>query len=186
MLRYFQNNRDKKDLLVHKKNILDSKKYIGYNSLGIYDFPDNRFDTVPLLDIIKVIEKEKNDFKPDLIFTHHEGDVNIDHKLTFQSVITACRPLKNEVAKNIICFETPSGTEWQPSSNSNQFIPNFFVSLSKKNIDSKINAMECYEFEKRAFPHPRSPKALKLRSQYWGMISGSEYAEPFNLIRSIN
>lgn len=77
----------------------------------MYDFPDNRSDSVPLLDIIKVIEAEKNKFKPDIIFTHHGGDVNIDHQRTFAAVINAKRPMQNEIARSIFTYEAPSGTE---------------------------------------------------------------------------
>jgi len=173
------------ELDVHKKNIVDAQKVIGYHSLSIYDFPDNRFDSVNLLDIIKVIEKEKNEFQPDVIFTHHGGDLNIDHQKTFDAVITACRPIETEKVKTIISFETPSGTEWRASTNPNHFVPNFFVEVSEENILAKIKAMECYEFEKRKYPHPRSPEALKILAQRWGISSGCSYAEAYCLVRSI-
>lgn len=173
-------------LSIHRSNIFNAQKAIGYNSVSIYDFPDNRFDTVPLLDIIKVIEKEKNLFLPNVIFTHHGGDVNIDHKLTFESVITACRPINSEVVKTIITFETPSGTEWRASSDPKHFVPNILFEVSEKNIDSKIRGMESYEFERRKYPHPRSPEALKILAQRWGISVGVDYAEAFCLIRSIN
>ena len=74
----------KKQLEQHKKNIFDAKNVLGYQELSCYDFPDNRFDNIDLLDIIKVIEKEKNSFQPEIIFTHHGGDLNIDHQRTFK------------------------------------------------------------------------------------------------------
>ncbi|MBC7759659.1 MAG: PIG-L family deacetylase, partial [Phormidesmis sp. FL-bin-119] len=94
------------ELKKHKENILQAQKAIGYHSVSIYNFPDNRFDSVDLLDIIKVVEKEKAEFNPDIIFTHHGGDLNVDHRKTFESVITACRPMKEETVKTIITFET--------------------------------------------------------------------------------
>lgn len=181
-------NRDNwgKELERHKRNICDAQKAIGFQSLSIYEFPDNRFDSIPLLDIIKVIEKEKKDFMPDVIFTHHGGDLNIDHQKTFEAVLTACRPLETEKVKTIITFETPSGTEWKASTNPHHFIPNLFIEVSDENLNSKIMAMESYEFEKRNFPHPRSPKALKILAQRWGVSIGCNYAEAFCLVRSIN
>ena len=173
------------ELKTHRQNIEAAKKSIGYESVGIYDFPDNRFDTVALLDIIKVIEKEKEDFQPEIIFTHHGGDVNIDHQRTFEAVITATRPMEDEVVKMVITFETPSGTEWIASSDPRKFTPNLFIEVSKKNLEAKINGMESYEFEKRAYPHPRSPKALEILAQYRGLTVGVEYAESFCIIRSI-
>jgi LmbE family N-acetylglucosaminyl deacetylase len=173
-------------LQVHKENIHAAQKAIGYHSVSIYDLPDNRFDSIPLLDIIKVIEKEKGKFQPDVIFTHHGGDVNIDHQRTFEAVITACRPMAEEKTKMIITFETPSGTEWRASSDPKHFTPNFFVEVTKENVESKIKGMESYEFEKRAYPHPRSPDALRIQSQRWGVSVGVAYAEAFTLIRAIN
>lgn len=184
------NNRDtnkwKKELKIHKKNIKSAQTAIGYHSNSIYDFPDNRFDSVPILDIIKVIEKEKNIFKPDVIFTHHGGDLNIDHQKTFEAVLTSSRPLKREIVKTIITFETPSGTEWRSPTDPRHFLPNIFISVSDSNINSKIKGMECYEFEKRKFPHPRSSEALKIQARRWGIINGVKNAEAFCLIRSIS
>jgi len=173
-------------LKIHKENIESARKAIGYSSVGIYDFPDNRFDTVALLDIIKIIEKEKEEFKPSIIFTHHGGDVNIDHQRTFEAVITATRPLENENVTTIISFETPSGTEWRAATDPQHFIPNFFVEVAEDDIDAKIRGMESYEFEKRIYPHPRSPEALKIQAQRWGIVVGKKYAEAFSVVRIIN
>lgn len=183
-------NRDaaqwEKQLVKHKKNIMQAQKAIGYQELTVHNLPDNRFDSVDLLDIVKIIEKEKIDFNPSVIFTHHGGDLNIDHQRTFEAVITACRPMSNENAKTIIAIETPSGTEWRASSDPKHFIPNMFIEVSAENIKAKIKGMESYEFEKREYPHPRSPEALKIQAQRWGIVVGTQYAEAFMMIRFIN
>jgi LmbE family N-acetylglucosaminyl deacetylase len=183
-------NRDpklwEKELAIHRENIKNAQAAIGYQSVSIYDFADNRFDTVALLDIIKVIEKEKSTFNPEVIFTHHGGDVNVDHQRTFEAVVTACRPMAHEQVKTIITFETPSGTEWRASTDPRHFVPNLFFSVSKENVEAKIKGMESYEFEKRAYPHPRSPQALTIQAQRWGVAIGCEFAEAFCLVRSIN
>lgn len=174
-----------KELAIHKSNVENARQAIGYQSVQTYDFPDNRFDSVDLLDIIKVIESEKAGFNPEVIFTHHGGDVNIDHQRTFEAVITACRPMAHEQVKHIITFETMSGTEWRASSDPRQFIPNLFIEISEQGLMAKTRAMESYEFEKRPYPHPRSPEALKIRAQMWGIANGVPLAEAFCLIRSI-
>jgi LmbE family N-acetylglucosaminyl deacetylase len=171
------------ELKKHRLNIKDAANHIGYESVEIYDFPDNRFDTVALLDIVKTIEKEKDSFQPEIIFTHHGGDLNIDHQRTFESVITGCRPLAEEVVKGIFVFETPSGTEWRASSDPKHFIPNLFIEISDKNLDAKIKGMESYEFEKRAFPHPRSSEALRILAQRYGVMMGGNLYEAFQIIR---
>lgn len=175
----------KEELQKHRDDIKAAQREIGYHSVSIYDFPDNRFDTVALLDLIKVVEKEKSDFQPDIIFTHHGGDVNIDHQRTFEAVITACRPMKDEITKTIITFETPSGTEWRASTDPRHFIPNWYMEVSEEDIRAKINGMEKYRFEKREYPHPRSPEALGIHAKNTGITVGCEYAEPFCIVRSI-
>ncbi len=175
----------KQELETHKKNIHTAKDSIGYHSASIYDFADNRFDTVALLDIVKVIEKEKAAFTPDVIFTHHGGDLNIDHQRTFEAVVTAIRPMENERVSTLITFETPSGTEWRASTDPKHFIPNLFFEVSDKDLSAKIKGMESYEFEKRKYPHPRSPEALKIQAQRWGIAVGKNYAEAFHLVRQV-
>lgn len=172
-------------LEIHKNNISSAQECIGYHSVKCYDLPDNRFDSIDLLDIIKIVEREKLDFGAEVIFTHHGGDVNIDHQKTFEAVITACRPLKHETVKTIITFETASGTEWRANTDPKHFLPNLFVSISKKNLNAKISAMECYEFEKRIFPHPRSPEALETQAKRWGIAVGTNYSEAFTIVRNI-
>lgn len=175
----------KAELETHRNNIKNAQAAIGYHSVAIYDFADNRFDSHDLLDIVKVVEKEKNAFKPDVIFTHHGGDLNVDHRLTFQSVITATRPMEQEQVTTVITFETPSGTEWQASSDPLKFSPNMFVALHKEDVDAKIKGMESYEFERREYPHPRSPEALETAAKTRGVQVGRQYAEAFQIIRTI-
>jgi LmbE family N-acetylglucosaminyl deacetylase len=182
-----ERNREKweQELKEHRDCIHEATEIIGYESVGIYDFPDNRFDSVDLLDIIKVVESEKEEFQPEIIFTHHGGDLNIDHQRTFEAVITATRPMKDEVVKTIITFETPSGTEWQASSDPRRFAPNLFIEVSEKDVEAKIKGMESYQFEKREYPHPRSSKALKNVCRERGIRVGKDYVEAFYMVRSI-
>ena len=174
-----------KELVGHKNNIANAQEKIGYHSVSTHNFADNRFDSHDLLDIVKVVEKEKKSFLPDIIFTHHGGDLNIDHRITFQAVITATRPMKEEITTTIITFETPSGSEWQAPSDPYRFTPNLYVSVSKNDIEAKCQGMECYEFEKREYPHPRSPQALEILAQSRGIQIGRQYAEAFQIIRDI-
>ncbi|MDB5223190.1 MAG: family deacetylase [Chitinophagaceae bacterium] len=174
-----------KELAIHKGNIKAAQTAIGYHSVNTYDFPDNRFDSIALLDIIKVIEREKEQFRPEIIFTHHGGDLNVDHQKTFEAVITSCRPVSSESVNMIITFETPSGTEWRASSDPKHFVPNLFIRVTAEDINAKILAMEAYQFEKRIYPHPRSPEALRILAQRWGIAVGAEYSEAFCLIRGI-
>ncbi len=176
---------DKRKLLKHKKNILDAKKQLGYNELSTYNLPDNRFDTIPLLDIIKIVENEKFLFKPEIVFTHHMGDLNIDHQKTFDAVLTSIRPIEEEIVKTLICFETLSSTEWNSAADPRKFSPNFFIGLTENELTKKIAAMNSYIYEKRDFPHPRSETSIRNRAQMFGITIGKKYAEAFQIIRII-
>lgn len=171
----------KKRIGALKKQIIEANKIIGVKKIFTYEFPDNRFDTIPLLDIIKVIEKIKKVIKPNIIFTHYEKDLNIDHRLTYKAVITATRPLLSETVKEIYSFEIPSSTEWNCPLN---FSPDVFFDITDF-LKFKLTAMERYKLEIRQFPHPRSTDGLKLNAQYWGMRVGLRYAEVFQSIRII-
>jgi len=146
-----------------------------------HGFPDNRFDTVPFLDIVKVIETIKNKIKPEIIFTHYVKDLNIDHQITYKAVITATRPVREETVKEVYSFEIPSSTEWSyPLS----FSPNVFYDILGT-IDVKLEALEEYKTELRGYPHPRSLEGVKLIAKFWGMKVGLKYAEAFELVREI-
>ncbi len=172
-----------KQLKKHQQNIKDAKKILGYHELSFHQLPDNRFDDVNLLDIVKIIEKEKLEFEPDILFTHHGGDLNIDHQKVFEAVMVASRPINQDKLKAILTFETPSSTEWQSSIDPRPFRPNFYVPLLKTHIENKSLAMECYQYEKRPLPHPRSPKALMVLAQNRGLAIGEKYAEAFCIVR---
>lgn len=175
----------KEELEKHHQNMYSAAKIIGYHSVKSYNFSDNRFDSHALLDIVKVIEHEKENFQPDIIFTHHSGDLNIDHQITFQAVMTATRPMQGECVKAVITFETPSATEWQASSDLRHFSPNLFIEVSEDDLQAKVDAMAAYQYEVREFPHPRSFGALRIMAQYRGYIVGKPLAEAFQIIRLI-
>lgn len=170
----------KDDLNQLEKHIKSANDAIGIKDIFIEKFPDNRFDSVPLLDIVKVVEAVKNEIKPNIIFTHYEGDLNIDHKITNKAVLTATRPLPDETVKELYAFEVLSSTEWSfPLS----FSPDTFFDISGS-LNKKIEAMKYYFGELRDYPHPRSIEGIELNAKNWGMKIGCMYAEAFKLIRT--
>lgn len=173
-----------KELRHLKLEAQQSAEILGIKELFFKNFPDNRFDTVPLLTIVKAVEEVKEQIKPDVVYTHHQGDLNIDHQMTFKAVLTACRPTKDETVKEIYSFEVPSSTEWNSPNMRNYFMPNVFVDINKT-FDKKIEALKAYRSEIREYPHPRSPEAVRAIAMRWGSIVGCEAAEAFELIRSI-
>ena len=177
-----KNDEEKMNIEIKKlrKDALKSAKILKIQDISFYDYPDNEMDSVPLLKIIKTIENEIAQFKPDFVYTHHHGDLNIDHRVTYQATITGCRPIGNKIQK-IISFEVPSSTEWNYP---NSFAPNYFVNI-ESHLKKKIKAMEAYTSEIKKFPHPRSSKYLEILASKWGATLGIKSAEAFEIIRII-
>jgi LmbE family N-acetylglucosaminyl deacetylase len=157
---------------------------LGITELFFRDFPDNRFDSVALLDLVKAVEEVKQRVSPDIVYTHHWGDLNVDHRLTCDAVLAAFRPLPGERVREIWAFEVPSATAWGPPSGASAFVPGCFVDISAT-LDQKIAAMKAYRGEIRDYPHPRSPEALRALAEYRGAQTGVNAAEAMALIRMI-
>jgi len=158
--------------------------FMGWKKLFTYKLADNRFDSVDLLDVIKVIEEVKEEVNPQVVYTHHYGDLNIDHRITHEAALTAFRPLKGTACRRILTYETPSSTEWATPVAHRAFIPSVYVDITDW-IDKKCEALKLYGGELRAYPHPRSTKALKITAQRWGTHVGMKYAEAFSHVREL-
>lgn len=157
---------------------------VGAKSLELYNLPDNRLDTVPLLEVVKIVEDLIERLRPEIIYTHHAGDLNVDHGVVHRAVLTATRPVTGQTVREIYAFEVPSSTEWAFQQLQPSFRPNVFVDVART-LELKIAAMECYKSEARKFPHPRSPEALRALAVRWGSVVGCAAAEAFELVRSI-
>jgi N-acetylglucosamine malate deacetylase 1 len=146
--------------------------------------PDNRLDSVDLLDLVKLLEDVIGRLAPSIIYTHHGGDLNIDHRLVYQAVLTACRPLPEKKSCRILTFETASSTEWAGPSIESFFQPNWFVSI-EVTLARKLSALEAYAPEMREPPHPRSIESVELLAKLRGTQIGVFAAEAFMLVREI-
>lgn len=150
----------------------------------LYSLPDNRFDTVPLLEVAKIIEELIARLQPAVVYTQHGGDLNIDHAVTYRATLTATRPVAGCPVKAVYSYEAASSTEWAFQKFAPPFQPNVFVDITAT-LSVKIRAMQTYEGEARPFPHPRSPEALRAAAQRWGSVAGLPAAEAFELVRLI-
>lgn len=146
-----------------------------------FDFPDNKMDSTPLLNVVKSIEAVINECQPNIIYTHFAHDLNIDHRVTHQAVMTACRPMISSSVEKILSFEVLSSTEWQ-SSSSPSFKPQYIVDISKY-WQKKKQVLKCYQEELRAFPHSRSLPCVEALAILRGATHGFEKAEAFQVER---
>lgn len=157
---------------------------LGAKDLLQHNFPDNRFDTVPLLEIIKVLEIWVGSISPEIIYSHHPGDLNIDHSIVHRAVLTATRPVPGQPVQEVYAFEVPSATDWAFPRGDTVFRPNVFWDISAT-LDKKLEALALYKTEMRDPPHPRSREITRNIARRWGSIAGCPAAEAFELIRSI-
>jgi LmbE family N-acetylglucosaminyl deacetylase len=172
------------DIQKRQNNALRASQALGAENPKFLNFSDNRMDQHDLLDIIQAIEGVIDQVKPETIYTHHRGDLNIDHSITHRAVMTACRPMEAQSVRRILSFEVPSSTEWQTPEMGLAFVPNWFVDISS-HLEAKLEALKAYKDEMRAFPHPRSEEAIKALSKWRGASSGLLSAEAFRLERNV-
>ncbi|MBU1191897.1 MAG: PIG-L family deacetylase [Gammaproteobacteria bacterium] len=151
----------------------------------LLDLPDNRLDSMPLLNIVQRVEAVMTEVQPKILYTHHAGDLNIDHRITHQAVMTACRPVPGASWRRILCFEVVSSTEWQTPSAADAFLPNWFVDATDT-LSRKLDALQAYAAELRPWPHPRSLQALEHLARWRGATVGLDAAEAFMLARAID
>ncbi len=178
-------NREKRidELSALAKSARSAGKILGVGSVQLLDFPDNRMDSVDRLEVIKAVEEHINLLKPVTVVTHHSGDLNIDHRIVHEAVVTACRPKPGNRVLRLLSFEINSSTEWQPDSVSS-FQPNWFEDVSGF-ISRKLQALEAYSIEMRPWPHSRSLKAVEHLARWRGATVGTEAAESFMLLREV-
>jgi LmbE family N-acetylglucosaminyl deacetylase len=147
-------------------------------------FPDNAFDSVASLSIVKAVEQAKLAIGPDLIYTHHGGDLNVDHRVTARAVMTAFRPQPHETYTEICAFEVGSSTEWSHPALTSTFIPDCFVDITAY-LETKLRAYQCYSEEVRPDPHARSLESVHIAACYRGRQVGVHAAEAFVTLKRI-
>jgi LmbE family N-acetylglucosaminyl deacetylase len=157
---------------------------LGARSVTLEDWPDNRMDSLELLDVVKRIEREINRVRPQRVLTHHVSDVNVDHRVIHEAIAAACRPLPETSLRELLFFEVASSTEWRPAQSAPLFQPNLFVDISAY-WDRKRLALEAYACEMRPFPHPRSVQAIEHLARWRGASAGVTAAEAFIIGRRV-
>lgn len=162
----------------------NARKVLGISEISFLGFADNRLDSLPLLDIVQPLELCINKLAPKIVYTHHYGDLNVDHRVTHQAVMTACRPLPDATVREILTFEVMSSTEWS-SVGWAPFLPNLFVNISAAQLEVKMRALEAYGLEMRDSPHSRSLEHMRCLAQHHGNCVGFDAAEAFMVIRQL-
>ena len=167
-----------------KQETWNCAQTLGVNQVYYGGLPDMRLDTVPHTAINKAIESAIDKLKPDTIFTHFWGDVNMDHQNVYKSTLVAVRPTIGQTVKEVYCYRVPSSTEWTPNKADTMFMPDVFVDISEV-AELKYEAFSKYSTELRDYPHPRSVQHLKKLDIVRGLEVGQGPTETFVLLRKL-
>ena len=156
---------------------------LGVDDYVHLDLPDMRLDTLPHVEVNAVVEEQIGEFAPELLYTVHP-DVNLDHRILFDSVAVATRPFPGQPVRRLLTYAPTSSTEWTPTL-AGAFAPNWYVDVTET-LEAKVAAFARYETERREYPHPRSERAIRATAAHHGAACGCEYAEPFVLVRGLD
>ncbi|HHL40444.1 MAG TPA: PIG-L family deacetylase [Deltaproteobacteria bacterium] len=168
---------------VEKGHANAARKVLGYGEAVFFGLDDERLDLC-VQDILIPLEEYIYKFRPHTVYCPFRGDNNQDHRAVFDAARVALRPSAAHFVDRLLMYETPSSTEQSPPLPENVFYPNLYVDV-KAQLGSKIEALACYETEKRAFPHPRSAEAVEVLARKRGVEAGFEYAEAFMVLREM-
>ena len=160
-----------------------AQSILGISSSQSLELPDNQMDSAPLLEIVQKLEPILEEIQPSIVYTHHHGDLNIDHRLTHAAVITACRPVPDSSVREIYGFEVLSSTEWATQQDS-PFLPDYFVDITQQ-LQTKLYALEAYAEEMRKTPHSRSMAHVEVLAHHRGYSIGVDAAEAFEVYRIV-
>lgn len=161
-----------------EKQARESAARLGVEEISFCGLPDNRFDSLDLLDVVKHIEAAVVGFAPEVVYTQSGGDLNIDHSVTFRATLTAVRPMQTCPVKELYSYEIPSSTEWAFGQIAPAFSGDYFVDVADF-MEQKLSALEVYDGELHDFPHPRSSEGVETLAKVRGMSVGMLAAEAF-------
>lgn len=183
-----EKKRDRPKVFEELSGLVNSAKLagriLGVTGVELLNLPDNRLDSLDRLDLIKCVEHHIDLLKPQTVYVHHAGDVNVDHRRLHEAVVTACRPVPGQPVERLLSFEVASSSEWQPPGSAPAFQPNWFVDISDQ-WQRKREALAAYTSEMRPWPHARSLEALEHLARWRGAQVGVEAAEAFCLLRQL-
>jgi LmbE family N-acetylglucosaminyl deacetylase len=172
---------DPADLQRRQAAAAQAHAVLGIQKVVYLGLPDNRLDSLPLLDVVQPLEAIIRELSPEVIYTHHYGDLNVDHRITNTAVMTACRPVPGHKVREIYQFEVMSSTEWAAPGQA-PFTPSLYVDISRY-LQKKINALLAYRLEMHSSPHSRSLQNIEFLARHRGMTVGYEAAEAFIVTR---
>lgn len=162
----------------------EANRLLGVRQVHFGTFPDMRLDTVPHVELNRLIEETVDAVRPEAVYTHFYGDVNLDHQMVYRSTLVAVRPVPGQCVRELYCYRVPSSTEWSPQLGHTAFLPNMMEDINGFE-EEKERALLAYQTEARPYPHPRSAQYIRETDWARGLEWGLGPAEAFWQLRRI-
>lgn len=168
-----------------RKELHEAHSILGISVAHFLDFPAPKLDAVPLHELADSLSARMRDYRPDVVYLPHRGDLHSDHRAVFQSALVAARPIGSPSVRRLLSYETLSETEWAAPVGEDAFLPNVFIDITDF-LEKKKQAMAAYRSQLKEFPHPRSLQSLESLARLRGGTAGFRAAEAFQLVRELN
>ena len=163
-----------------KRQAQQAAEVLGAREVFSGDFPDQRLDVMPMLEINRFVERVAREVEPHVIYTHHFADLNSDHRAAYEAAAVAARPFSLPSFERLLCYTVDTLTH--AGRGAQQF--NVYSDITET-LELKLKAMQVYETEVRAYPHPRSLEALRYMALRNGAMVGLHAAEVFQSVLEV-
>ena len=166
-----------------------SEAYAAFKVLGVeqsefLEIPATMIGDQPLHEVNGRISKIVSDFNPHIVLCPYP-DRHVDHRLVFDSVMVATRPVGvGRDIEIVAAYETLSETHWNAPHIEPNFTPNWVVDITEQ-VDTKLKALQCYKSQISDFPGPRSIEAVEALAKFRGTQAGFGYGEGFHIVRMV-
>jgi LmbE family N-acetylglucosaminyl deacetylase len=163
-----------------KRQAQQAAEVLGAREVFSGDFPDQRLDVTPLLEVNRFVERVAREVEPHIIYTHHYADLNSDHRIAYEAAAVAARPYSLPSFERLLCYSVDTLTH--AGRGAQQF--NVYSDITET-LELKLKAMQVYETEVRAYPHPRSLEAMRYTALRNGAVVGLRAAEVFQAVLEV-
>lgn len=163
-------------------DIEKSHEILSITDHALFSYKNMNFMNENHREMVECIEDEIRRYKPDVIFTHFDGDLHNDHRVTSICTQQAARLYQRHGAGHKVAalyeMEILSSTGWSNHS----FRPDTYIMASEQSVSKKIQALGVYKNVVRPIPHPRSEECIRALAIVRGSEIGYHYAEAFKTV----